>query len=66
MKDKIYVLINLSDFEIKPIFSSYDKDKVILEVGKISLLKEPTDGYEILEIDLRKVEEWKNQWKYKI
>jgi len=57
MKDKIYVLINLSDFEIKPIFSSFNKDKVILEIGKIALLNEPTDGYEILEIDLRKVEE---------
>lgn len=58
MKDKIYVLINLSDFEIKPIFSSFNKDKVILEIGKIAMLKEPTDSYEILEIDLRKAEEW--------
>lgn len=57
MHEKIYVLVNLNDFEIKPLFNSYDKDKVILKVGESALLGDLTDGYRILEINLSEVKE---------
>lgn len=56
MNEIIYILIDLNDFNPDPIYSSFDRDKVVLEVGRSALCGDPTDGYRILEIAVREVQ----------
>lgn len=56
MNEIIYVLIDLNDFNLDPLYTSFDRDKVVLEVGKSALCGDPTDGYRILEIAVNEVQ----------
>ena len=56
MNEIIYILIDLNDFNPDPIYSSFDRDKVVLEVGRSALCGDPTDGYRILEIAVNEVQ----------
>lgn len=56
MNEIIYVLVDLNNFESDPLYSSFDRNKVVLEVGKSALCGDPTDGYRILEIAVNEVQ----------
>lgn len=57
MNETIYVLIDLNDFEPKPLYTSFDRDKVIYEIVERALRRDPVDGYRILEIAVKEVQE---------
>lgn len=57
MKNKLYILIDISDYQIVPLFVSHSRKRLYEIVGEKAIDDNYlTDSLQIMEIDLEKVE----------